>query len=112
MTFTVMFCRGKVVQSDASGSLSRLSITFGITRSMKTAISVEDSLMARADDAARELGLSRSALVSEALLNYLETRQNAKVTEDLNKAYAQVPTANERALVRKLRTKVPIVDRW
>lgn len=84
----------------------------GITRSMKTAISVEDSLMARADDAALELGLSRSALVSVALQNYLENRQNTKITEALNKAYAQVPTSDERAIVRKLRTKVPIVDRW
>jgi metal-responsive CopG/Arc/MetJ family transcriptional regulator len=84
----------------------------GITRGMKTAISVEDSLMTRADNAARELGLSRSALVSEALRKYLEYHQNAKITEDLNKAYAQEPAANERALVRKLRTKVPIIDRW
>lgn len=79
---------------------------------MKTAISVEDSLMSCADDAARELGLSRSALVSEALRKYLENRQNTKITEDLNKAYAQEPTVQERALVRKLPTKVPIVDRW
>ncbi len=79
---------------------------------MKTAISVEDSLMARADDAARELGLSRSALVTEALRNYLEKRQNTKITEDLNLAYANEPTTAERAIVRKLRTKVPIVDRW
>ncbi len=68
--------------------------------------------MSRADDAARELGLSRSAPVSEALRKFLENHQNAKITEDLNKAYAQEPTVQEWALVRKLRTKVPIMDRW
>ena len=39
----------------------------GITKSMKTAISMDDSLMEQADDAARELGLSRSGLIAQAL---------------------------------------------
>ncbi len=36
----------------------------GITNGMKTAISVEDALMEEADGAARDLGVSRSALIA------------------------------------------------
>jgi metal-responsive CopG/Arc/MetJ family transcriptional regulator len=42
---------------------------------MKTAISVEDAPMEKADDAARDLGLSRSGLIAEALREYLLRRR-------------------------------------
>ena len=84
----------------------------GITESMKTAISVDDSLMAQADDAARDLGLSRSALIAEALRDYLRQRRRARISEQLNQAYANSPGAGERSLVRKLKTKVPVPDQW
>jgi metal-responsive CopG/Arc/MetJ family transcriptional regulator len=79
---------------------------------MKTAISVDDSLMEQADKAARDLGLSRSGLVSEALRDYLRRRRQARVSEQLNQAYANEPNPEERRLVRKLRTKLPALDRW
>lgn len=84
----------------------------GITKSMKTAISVEDALMEQADDAARDLGLSRSGLIAEALREYLRRRRRAQVSEQLNQAYANGPSPDERQLVRKLRTKLPALDRW
>ena len=77
---------------------------------MKTAISVEDSLMEQADNAARALGLSRSALISEALRSYLKQKRKARVSELLNEAYANVTSRDP--LVKKLRTKLPVVDRW
>jgi metal-responsive CopG/Arc/MetJ family transcriptional regulator len=79
---------------------------------MKTAISVEDALMKQADDAARDLGLSRSGLIAEALRDYLRQRRRARVSEQLNQAYADGPNPNEQRLVRKLRTKLPAPDRW
>lgn len=81
----------------------------GITNSTKTAISVEDTLMQQADDAARELGLSRSALVAQALRDFLRQRHRAQITEQLNRAYAQ-PSPAERILVQKMRKKFPIQD--
>ena len=79
---------------------------------MKTAISVEDGLMARTDEAARELGLSRSGLIAEALRGYLRERRRARLSEQLNQAYASEPSADERRLNKKLRTKLPARDRW
>jgi metal-responsive CopG/Arc/MetJ family transcriptional regulator len=79
---------------------------------MKTAISVDDSLMEQADAAARELGLSRSALIAEALREYMRRRRQAQVSEQLNRAYADQPDTNDRRLVRKLKTKLRPVDRW
>lgn len=79
---------------------------------MKTMISVDDALMVQADEAARELGLSRSGLIAEALRDYLRQRRRTRVTEQLNQAYSAVPSPDERLLVRKLRTKVRAQDRW
>ncbi len=79
---------------------------------MKTAISVDDALMEQADAAARDLGLSRSRLIAEALREYLRQRRRTRISEQLNQAYAKDPDPAERRLVRKLRTKVAVHDRW
>jgi metal-responsive CopG/Arc/MetJ family transcriptional regulator len=79
---------------------------------MKTAISMDDSLMQQADAAARDLGLSRSGLIAEALRNYLQHRRRARITDELNQAYAQEPTEDERRVVRKLKAKLPVQSRW
>jgi metal-responsive CopG/Arc/MetJ family transcriptional regulator len=79
---------------------------------MKTAISVEDSLMREADEAARGLGLSRSGLVAEALRDYLRRLREKQITEQLDRVYAEPPTPDERRLVRQFRDKLPVVDKW
>ena len=68
--------------------------------------------MEQADEAARDLGLSRSGLIAEALRDYLRQRRRARISEKLNQAYANGPSPGERRLVRKLRTKLPVLDRW
>lgn len=84
----------------------------GITTSMKTAISVDDALMAQADETARDLGLSRSALIAEALQNFLRERQRTRISEQLNQVYANEPTADERRLVGKFKKKLPLKSSW
>lgn len=79
---------------------------------MKTAISVEDSLMEQADAAARALGLSRSGLIAVALKDYLRHREQARITAQLNEAYKDGPTPEERRIVSRLKSKLPIADRW
>ena len=73
---------------------------------------MEDSLMEQTDKAARDLGLSRSGLIAEAVRDFLRQRRRTRITEQLNQAYANDPSPDERRLVRKLRTKLPIQDRW
>lgn len=79
---------------------------------MKTAISVEDTLMAEADDVARDLGLSRSALIAEALREYLLRIRHARLSQRLNQAYANGQSPEERQLVRKLKRKVDVREQW
>lgn len=73
---------------------------------------MEDSLMEQTDEAARDLGLSRSGLIAEAVRDFLRQRRRTRITEQLNQAYANDPSPDERRLVRKLRTKLPVLDRW
>lgn len=68
--------------------------------------------MEQADAAARDLGLSRSGLIAEALRDYLQHRRRAQITDQLNQAYADHPTEDERRVVRKLKTKLPVQSRW
>ncbi len=79
---------------------------------MKTAISVDDALMKQADEAAKDLGLSRSGLVADALREYLRKRRQTLVTEQLNQAYAKAPSLDERRLTRKLKAKLPVQGQW
>ena len=68
--------------------------------------------MEQTDEAARDLGLSRSGLIAEAVRDFLRQRRRTRITEQLNQAYANDPSPDERRLVRKLRTKLPVLDRW
>lgn len=54
---------------------------------MKTAISIPDELFQEADEAAAELGLSRSQLYVIALGAYLKARRREHVTRKLNEVY-------------------------
>lgn len=79
---------------------------------MKTAISVDDVLMAEADRTASELGMSRSGLISAALKEFLESRRRNAITDALNRIYAQEPRSDERQTVRQMKSKFPIGDKW
>lgn len=73
---------------------------------MKTAISIPDPLFAAAEAAARQLGLSRSALYARALRRYLARRQQAGVTERLNTVYATQPSGADRNLLVAQRARL------
>ena len=81
---------------------------------MKTAISVDDRLLTEADRAAREMGLSRSRLVSHALEAYLRARRRDKMIQQLNQVYAGERDPSEaRALSgMKTRFRSTIKERW
>ncbi len=84
----------------------------GITTSMKTAVSIDDTLMERADAVAQELGMSRSGLVAEALRGYLDERRRRSITEQLDEAYADEPNDGERRLSGRLKSKASVFEVW
>ena len=84
----------------------------GMIKGMKTAISVDDALMEEADRAAQDLGLSRSGLIADALRDYLRKRRRTQITQQLNEAYSDVSGADDRRLVRKLKSKMRVQDQW
>ena len=53
----------------------------------KTAISVDRDLLALAEAAARELGTTRSGVISRALTEFLERRRAEQVTAALDALY-------------------------
>jgi hypothetical protein len=73
---------------------------------MKTAISIPDPLFAAAEAAARQLGLSRSALYARALRRYLLRHRQAGVTERLNTVYAGQPSRADRSLLAAQRGRL------
>ena len=57
---------------------------------VKTAISLDDALMAKVDGLARATGLSRSRLFSLAMRGYLEQYENQMMLETLNEVYGEL----------------------
>ena len=55
---------------------------------MKTAISIPDPVFEAADELAERLGLSRSALYSQAVAEFLERHRSDGVTAKLNEVYS------------------------
>lgn len=70
---------------------------------VKTAISLDEDLLARIDEAARELRLPRSRLLARAAETFLEDHANQKLLDQLDRAYSGEPTADEIELRRRHR---------
>jgi len=66
---------------------------------MKTAVSIPDAVFRTADRFARQRKLSRSALFTQALEDFLALRRSDDVTERLNRVY----TASDSTLNQALR---------
>ena len=55
---------------------------------VKTGVSLEETLAGRADALARELGITRSDLYSRALAQFIEQRENERLLDKLNEAHS------------------------
>ena len=64
-----------------------MGITRVILMSMKTAISIPDSLFYAAEGLAKRLGISRSELFQRAMKSFLLEKRDEGVTDALNKVY-------------------------
>lgn len=67
---------------------------------MKVAISVPDEIFEAGEHLAKQLGLSRSELYSNALSAYLSERGAVAVTAKLNAVYAEVSSKLDQALAK------------
>ena len=62
---------------------------------MKTAISLPDIIYFEAEEAAQNLGISRSALYLNALTEYLKKNNRKNITQKLNEVYADASASTD-----------------
>jgi len=67
---------------------------------VKTAISLPQALFEEANEAARDMKVSRSRLIALALKDYLRQRENDRLLEQLNEAYADGLDEEDEAFLR------------
>ncbi len=73
--------------------------------SIKTAISLQKSLLEQVDALARELDISRSRLFVLAAEEFMQRHENLKLLEKINAAYDDFPDPEEQVLLRRMRTQ-------
>jgi predicted transcriptional regulator len=83
-------------------------MNFGIINAytMKTAVSLDDDLLHQADEAARQMGLSRSRLFAAAISEFLHWKKQEKMLRQLKDIYAGGATAVEKRLLKGMKSKV------
>lgn len=81
------------------------------TQTVKTAISLDRQLFSRSDVLARELQMTRSGLIAQALEEFIAKRRNRNVLARLNQVYGDQPEP-PRAPVARANHKRIIADAW
>lgn len=72
---------------------------------IKTAISIDESLYRQVQKLAGEMEISRSQVFAVALRYFLRQRQNRMLLDELNRAYAEPPSASEKRVQRAWRRR-------
>jgi metal-responsive CopG/Arc/MetJ family transcriptional regulator len=72
-------------------------------QSVKTAISIQESLLEQAESLAHNMKISRSRLFALALEDYIHRQQNRELLAQINAAYADEPDLSEQTLLRNAR---------
>ena len=70
---------------------------------VKTAVSLEEPLLKKADSLAREMNVSRSRLFAIAVEDFIHRRQNQELLEALNSAYSEMPDPDEQEQLMAMR---------
>ena len=78
---------------------------------MKTAISIPDDIFTAAENYAHQSHLSRSALFTRALVEFLSRRRNEGVTDRLNRLYDK-ETSRLDATLSQMQTSVLSKETW
>lgn len=80
---------------------------------VKTAISLEQNLFARAEEFAHSRKLSRSRVVALALEDYLRRQENSALLERINAAYEETPDPKEeKSLKASQQAFRKVLDEW
>ena len=74
-------------------------------KTVKTAISIQRSLLNQVNDLAEELQIPRSQLFVLAVAEFIKRHENRKMLESLNKVYADAWDLNEERLQKRMRRK-------
>jgi metal-responsive CopG/Arc/MetJ family transcriptional regulator len=72
---------------------------------VKTAVSLQKSLVERLDKLARELNISRSQLFTQAANEFLRRHETPALLEAINRALEDDSQTEEKARVRAMRNK-------
>lgn len=73
---------------------------------MKTAVSLDDDLLQEADEAARQMGLSRSRLFAVAISEFLKRKKQEQMLRQLNEIYAEGITPVDKRVLRQIKARV------
>jgi metal-responsive CopG/Arc/MetJ family transcriptional regulator len=74
---------------------------------MKTAISIPDRVFREAESYARQHGMSRSALYTEAVKTFVDHRKPGEITRQLNALYAKESSALDETLSNMQALSIP-----
>jgi metal-responsive CopG/Arc/MetJ family transcriptional regulator len=80
---------------------------------VKTALSIEESLFERAEVVAEELQVSRSKVFAIALEQFLQRHDGRKLLEKLNKVYAEAgPPDEKKKTARRAKHREIVEGTW
>lgn len=72
---------------------------------VKTAISLDEELFNKVDKIAHKLRVSRSRVFTIAVQDYLHKQENKALLAQLNEAYSDQPSDEERKVSKSLKAK-------
>lgn len=78
---------------------------------MKTAISIPDQLFKSAEDLARRLKISRSALFSAAIREYIQHYSQENITKRLNEVYSDQSSSLD-PILKELQNASVTWEKW
>lgn len=81
---------------------------------IKTAVSLQESLFEQVEDLARQLNVSRSRVVALALEEFVQRHHNRQLLEALDQAYADLVDENDlaRTLARRQQHRRLVEGEW
>ncbi len=73
---------------------------------MKIAVSLDDDLLQQANEAARQMGLSRSRFFAAAVSEFLRSRKQEEILRQVNQVYERGMPPEEKRLLKGMKAKV------